>query len=104
MFKRELKVNFKSFLVWTLVLILMFGAVFMVYPSIASSENMQLIDEMIKIFPQEILIAFNMDISSLETAYGWLKSEGFIFILLIIGCYSSLLGSNLLLKEEKLEY
>lgn len=47
-----------------------------------------------------MLAAFNMDISSIDSAYGWLKTEGFVFVLLITGCYSALLGSNILLKEE----
>ena len=53
-----------------------------------------------KVFPEEMLKAFNMDISSIDTAYGWLKTEGFIFVLLLIGIYASILGSNILLKEE----
>lgn len=100
MLKRELKVNFKSFFIWLLCLVLLYGFVYLIYPSIMNSENAQMIDEMIKIFPKEILIAFNMDIASMDTAFGWLKSEGFVLILLIIGCYSALIGSNILLKEE----
>jgi len=41
-----------------------------------------------------------MDISSMDTAYGYLKTEGFVFILLLTGVYSSIIGSNILLKEE----
>jgi ABC-2 type transport system permease protein len=41
-----------------------------------------------------------MDIASITTAYGWLKTEGFVFILLVTGCYASVLGGNILLKEE----
>jgi ABC-2 type transport system permease protein len=36
----------------------------------------------------------------MDTMYGWLKSEGFIFILLIIGVYSSIIGSSIVFKEE----
>jgi len=100
MLKRELKINFKSFLIWTGILILLFLAVFLVYPSIINSDNIQMMDEMIKMFPEEMLKAFNMDISSMDTAFGWLKTEGFIFVLLITGIYSSILGSNIVLKEE----
>lgn len=100
MFKREMKINFKSYIIWTSVLIGLFLIVFLVYPSIINSENMEMIDEMIKIFPEEILKAFNMDISSIDTAFGWLKTEGFIFVLLITGIYSGILGSNILVKEE----
>ena len=100
MFKREMKINLKSFLIWTAILIGLFLVVFLVYPSIISSENIEMIDTMMKIFPEEMLKAFNMDISSIDTAFGWLKSEGFVFILLITGIYSGILGSNILLKEE----
>lgn len=100
MFKREMKINLKSFIIWTSILIGLFLVVFLVYPSIINSENMQMIDEMMEMFPEEMLKAFNMDISSIDSAFGWLKTEGFVFVLLITGIYSGILGSNILLKEE----
>jgi len=100
MFKREMRVNFKSFLIWLIVLMAIFLIVYFVYPSIINSDNAKALDEMVKMFPEEMLVAFNMDISSLDSAYGWLKSEGFVFVLLIIGCYAGVYGSNILLKEE----
>ena len=65
-----------------------------------NSENVDMLNEMMKVFPPEILKAFNMDISEIDTAYGWLKTEGFIFVLLITGIFSGILGSNIVLKEE----
>lgn len=100
MFKRELKVNFKSFIIWTMVLIGIFAVVYLIYPSIMSNDNMEMLNEMLKVFPEEVLKAFNMDISGIDNAFGWLKSEGFVFVLLITGIYSGILGSNILLKEE----
>lgn len=100
LFRRELKANFKNFLIWTVVLVGMFLAIFLLYPSIINSDNIEMMNEFMKLFPEDVLKAFNMDISSLDTAYGWLKSEGFVFILLIVGCYAGILGSNILLKEE----
>ena len=100
MIKRELKINFKSFLIWTIILVGIFAVVFSVYPFIMTDESMKSLDEMMKVFPPELLKAFNMDITSINSAYGWLKSEGLMFIMLIIGVYSSLLGGNILLKEE----
>lgn len=100
MFKREMKVNLKSFIIWSSVLIGIFLVVFLIYPSIMNSENIQMLDEMMKMFPEELLKAFNMDITAIDSAYGWLKTEGFVFVLLIIGCYSGIIGSNILLKEE----
>lgn len=100
MLKRELKINFKSFLIWTSVLIGLFLVVYLMYPAIMKSDSVQMMDEMMEMFPEEVLIAFNMDISSMDTAYGWLKTEGFVFTLIIIGVYAGVLGSNILLKEE----
>lgn len=100
MFKREMKINLKSFIIWTSILIGLFLVVFLVYPSIVNNDTMQMMDEMMKIFPEEMLKAFNMDISSIDSAFGWLKTEGFVFVLLITGIYTGILGSNILLKEE----
>ena len=100
MIKQEFKANLKSFLIWTSILVGMFLVVFLVYPYIITDDTMKNLDEMMKVFPPELLKAFNMDITSINTAFGWLKSEGFMFVLLIIGFYSSMLGSNIVLKEE----
>lgn len=100
MFKRELRYNFKNFMIWTIIILILFGVVFAIYPSIASSENIKSIDELAQIFPSEILSAFNMDIASLSTVFGWIKSEGFVMILLIVAVYAGILGSNILVKEE----
>ncbi len=100
MLKRELKVNLKSFIIWNVILLGIFLIAYLMYPSIIASDNASMMDEMLQMFPEEMLKAFNYDISMMDTAYGWLKSEGFVFVLLITGCYAGILGSNILLKEE----
>lgn len=100
MFKREMKVNFKSFLIWLIILISIFLIAFLIYPSITNSDNIKMMNEMIEMFPEEMLKAFNMDISAIDSAFGWLKTEGFTLVLLIVGCYAGITGSNILLKEE----
>lgn len=100
MIRREFKVNFKSFLIWLLILIVMFLFVYLIYPYIITDETMKSMDELMEVFPPEVLKAFNMDMASISTAYGWFKTEGFMYILLIIGFYSSMLGGSILLKEE----
>lgn len=100
MFKREMKFNLKSFMIWTTILILMFLVVFLIYPSIINSSNIDMMEEMMGMFPDEMLKAFNMDLSTIDSAYGWLKTEGFVFVLLVVGCFSAIMGSNILLKEE----
>ena len=100
MLKREFKVNLRSFLIWTGVLVSLFLMVYLMYPSLIASDQMDQLNEMMKMFPPELLKAFNMDISGIDTAFGWVKTEGFVFVLLITGVYGSILGTNILLKEE----
>ena len=100
MIKREFKVNLKGFIIWLGILVIIFGFVYAIYPFILNDETMKNMEEVMKTIPPEFLKVFNMDMSSISTAYGWLKSEGFMFVLLIIGFYSSYLGGTILLKEE----
>lgn len=100
MFKRELKINLKNFIIWTGILIGLFLVIFLIYPSIIEGENAKMLNDMLEMFPEDLLKSFNMDISSIDSAFGWLKTEGFVFVLLITGVYSAILGSNILLKEE----
>ena len=101
MIRREFKINLKSFIIWTSCLIIMFLIVFLVYPYIVTDDSIRNLDEMMKIFPRDLLKAFNMDIASISNAYGWLKSEGLMFVLIVVGLYASIMGSNIVLKEEK---
>lgn len=55
MLKRELKINLKSFLIWTGILILLFLAVFLVYPSIMNSDNAKMMDEMMALVSRRII-------------------------------------------------
>lgn len=66
MFKREMKINFKSFLIWLLLLVGIFTIAYAIYPSIINSDNVKMLDEMMKMFPEEVLKALNMDISSID--------------------------------------
>lgn len=100
MLQRELKINFKNFVIWLSILIGIFLIVYCIYPMIIQGDNIKEIDNLMKLFPQEVLMAFNMDITSLNSVFGWMKSEGFIFALLIIASYAGIMGSNILLKEE----
>ena len=100
MIKREFIANFKNFLAWFLVLVIIFLMVYLVYPFIITDENMESMNEMLQAFPPDVLKAFNMDMASIDTAYGWIKTEGFMFILLIVGMYASILGGTIVLKEE----
>lgn len=73
---------------------------FSVYPTIMSNENKEMLNQMLSAFPSEMIKMFNMDISAIDSVFGWFKTEGYVFLILIISLYSGLLGSNILLKEE----
>lgn len=99
MFKREFKINLKTLILWTSILMTIFLLVYLVYPSM-NFASQEAVNNMLRNFPEEILRTFNMDLISIDTAFGWYKTEGYVFILLLGGVYSSLLGGSILLKEE----
>ena len=98
MFKRELKINFKSFFCTTLVMLLIYLISFIIYPSI--TKNAADIDNMVKSLPPEMLKTFNMDSISISTISGWIKTEGYMIVTLVGSIYFGILGSSILLKEE----
>lgn len=100
MLKREFKINFKGLIIWTIILLSVYILVFAIYPSIMNEETKEGMNQMIQSMPPEMLASFNMDIAGMETAYGWFKTEGYMFLTLIGGLYSSILGATILLKEE----
>ena len=99
MLKREFKINFKNFLLWTVILVGMFLMVYAIYPFIITEETIKELDAMMNSMPPEMLKVFNMDIDSMTTAFGWVKTEGYVYVLLLMGFYSSILGGTILLKE-----
>ena len=46
MLRREFKVNFKSFIIWLIVLLAIFLLVYLMYPYIINSENVEMLIEM----------------------------------------------------------
>ncbi len=100
MIKYELKNNIKTCLIWLFFMVVMFVFVYLIYPSIVSETNLSAMNEMIKTMPKEMIKTFNMDIVTIDSVFGWIKTEGYTFILLISGIFSALLGFNCLVKEE----
>lgn len=100
MFKREFKINFKSLILWTFILLGIYALIFIMYPSLINEETKKSLEMMMNTMPKEILSNFNMDIVGIETAYGWFKTEGFMFLTIVGGLYAAIMGSTILLKEE----
>lgn len=100
MLKRELKINLKSLIIWTVILLAMYILIFSIYPSLINEETKESLTQMMNSMPKEILSNFNMDIVGIESAYGWFKTEGYTFLTLLGGVYAAILGSTILAKEE----
>ncbi len=98
MIKKELYLNFKSFLIWISIIIGMFIMVFAIYPSM--TKDAELMNQLLTAFPKEMLEHFNMDVIGIGTVFGWIATEGFMMLTLVGGVYFAMMGSNILLKEE----
>ncbi|MDD2180990.1 MAG: ABC transporter permease subunit [Bacilli bacterium] len=100
MLKRELKINKKSLIIWTSIILVLFFIAYITYSSMMGGETSKALNEMLAIMPEEMLKMFNMDIVDIDTMFGWFKTEGYTFIVIFTCLYSAILGSNILLKEE----
>lgn len=100
MLKRELKINLKSLIIWLTIMLLLFGVVFLIYPNMFGEDLAVQMNQMMEMFPKEMVKAFNLDIVNISTAFGWIKTEGYVFLCLVGGVYASILGATILLKEE----
>lgn len=100
MFKREFKINLKSLILWTVILLAIYLLIFSIYPSLINEDTKGMLDQMMQMMPQEMLATFNMDIIGIESAFGWFQTEGLVFLVLLGGMYSAILGSTILTKEE----
>ena len=70
MLKIELKITRKILFIWLFVLISIFTLVFAMYPYIMNEISGVSMDELMSMFPEEVLKAFNMDIADISTALG----------------------------------
>jgi len=98
MLKRELKINLKSLIIWTLIIVGIFVIGFLVYPSIINESSE--LDKLVNTLPKEVLEIFNMDVISLNSVSGWLLTEGYLMVNLLGGCFFAILGGTILLKEQ----
>lgn len=100
MLKRELKINKNSLIIWTSISLMLLLFAYIIYNNMMNSKNLEALNEMLKVMPEELLKMFNMDIVGIDTVFGWFKTEGYIFIALFTCLYSAILGSHILFKEE----
>lgn len=99
MLRKEFKCNFKNLTIWGLITIVFLVIIYLVYPNIIK-ENENMSQMMNQMFSKEILEAFNMDIVSFDSVLGWIVSEGYVMITLLLASYFAIMGGSIVLKEH----
>lgn len=97
LFNRELKGNFKSFVVWTLCIIVMLGVFMAMFPSFAAQGDS--LDQMLSGFSEDMLKMFSFD--NLQFTVG-IDYYAYIFqyMLLATMIQFMIMGASLISKEE----
>ena len=96
----EFKQNFKSFLVWTAIIIgmtTMMLSVFSVF-----GDTLDNFADVMEMYPEEFTTMFGLGPGGLDMTnlYGWFGVEVYLFVTILGGTYAAILGSSILSKEE----
>ncbi|WP_244835018.1 ABC transporter permease subunit [Clostridium sp. BJN0001] len=97
-FKREIYKNRKSFIVWTIILLVLSLYVVALFPTMADQADRM--KDVFKSMPKAFLDAFNVNKLDMGTILGFFGMEGYLFITLLGSMYSILLGAGIISKEE----
>ncbi len=97
-FKRELKKNMKSFLVWTIVMVGFNVMIMAFFPSIAGEADT--FNELMDMYPDSMKSIFGLDKLDMTTVIGFYGTEMYLFVTLLGSIFATLLGSAVISKEE----
>ena len=97
-FKREMKRNQKTCLIWSILMSLLMVLLMFMYPTIA--EQWDVFEQLLDQYPKAFLAAFNVDRLSMGEILGYFGTEAYIFILLFGSIYAIQLASSIVSKEE----
>jgi len=99
-FKRELRANLKSVLIWTLVMALMAGIGFGEYEMVMGEGSEVSFNAVIDMMPHIVKVMFGMSAMPVDTAEGWYVCM-FLWCAMIAYLHAALLGAGILSKEER---
>lgn len=97
-FNREMRGNFKSLLVWVLILGGLNALLMAVYPSFAA-DSIRLQDIMAS-YPEQFSKVFGLDRLNLGDPLGFYGTEAYFMVLLFGSVFAAMLGAGILAKEE----
>lgn len=96
--KRELKVNLKSLIIWTLSIGLLLFVTIATFSQM--EDSVKQMNDIVKSLPEAMVKAFGMDKMDITTIEGFYGTKGYIMITLFGSIYGIILGSNILAKEK----
>jgi ABC-2 type transport system permease protein len=99
LFAREFKSNLKGTVITSVIVVLYTGFSLLIYSSM--QENISKIKEFYYIMPESFQEAFNFHINQWDNVLGFYVTYFIYFVPIITGCYSIILGTRLLSKEEQ---
>lgn len=97
-FRREMRANYRSLLVWALVIAGFTVAVLAVYPSFAADSTK--LEALVSAYPEQFSKVFGLDRLSLGDPLGFYGTEVYFLVLLFGSIFAAILGASLLAKEE----
>ena len=99
LFLRELINNLKGTVITSIVVVLYTALSLLIYSSM--QENISKIKDFYYIMPESFQEAFNFHINQWDNVLGFYVTYFVYFVPIITGCYSIILGTRLLSKEEQ---
>jgi len=99
LFVREFKNNLKGSVITSLIVVLYTAFSLLIYSSM--QENISKIKEFYYIMPESFQEAFNFHINQWDNVLGFYVTYFVYFVPIITGCYSIILGTRILSKEEQ---
>lgn len=99
LYKRELKCNLKSMLIWAISVGFMIFIMFLTFDQM--KDSMTELNSMINKMPESLVKAFGMNKVDTTTAIGFYAVKCYIMIALFGAIYGALIGGNIISKEEK---
>jgi ABC-2 type transport system permease protein len=99
LFLKELKNNLKGTVITSLVVVLYTAFSLLIYSSM--KENISKVTDFYYIMPESFQVAFNFHINQWDNVLGYYVTYFIYFVPIIAGCYSIILGTKLLSKEEQ---
>lgn len=98
--KVEIKRNFKSLLMWSIVSSLIVILFMSIYPSMKNSAMMDIVNTKMDTLPKSMLEIFNINEMANFADIGEYFAYSFQYILMVSAIYGGILGANSLISEE----